>query len=82
MTVFSYIDDHPDTSQTDVVQDFATRQIGALEHQVHDNPSALSSKRPQIVTWPDVERSLIIWVHAMEDKGEHVTGLMLQGKLL
>ena len=70
MTVFAYIDEHPDTSQADVVQDFATRQTGALHftqstlsrklkeranlgHRVHDNPSALSSKRPADL-WMDL----------------------------
>ena len=97
MTVFAYIDEHPDTSQADVVQDFATRQTGALHftqstlsrklkgranlgHRVHDNPSALSSKRPRIVTRPDVEKSLVHWVRHMDGKGEHVSGPMLQEK--
>ena len=31
-------------------------------------------------TWPDVEKSLILWVHAMEGKGEHITEPMLQEK--
>ena len=70
MTVFAYIDEHPDTLQADVMQDFATRQTGALhftqstlsrklkgranlEHRVHDNPSALSSKRPADL-WMDL----------------------------
>ena len=30
MTVFTYIDEHPDTLQADVVQDFATQQTGGF----------------------------------------------------
>ena len=51
-----------------------------LEQRVHDNPSALSSKRPRIVTRPDVEKALVCWLHTMEDKKEHVTGPMLREK--
>lgn len=51
-----------------------------LEQRVHDNPSALSSKRARIVTRPDVEKALVCWFHAMEDKGEHFTGSMLREK--
>ena len=40
MTVFTYIDEHSDISQADVVQDFATRQTGAL----HFTQSTLSRK--------------------------------------
>ena len=51
-----------------------------LERRVHDNPSALSSKRPRIVTRPDVEKALVVWIRAMEDKGEHTSGPMLREK--
>ncbi|KIO06484.1 hypothetical protein M404DRAFT_484565 [Pisolithus tinctorius Marx 270] len=51
-----------------------------LEQRIDDHPSALSSKRPRIVTRPDVEKALIIWVRAMGDKGEYVTGTMLREK--
>ena len=97
LTVFAYIDEHPTTSQADVVQHFATKHTGALvftqstlsrklkthtnlEQRVHDNPSALSSKRPRIVTRPDVEKALVCWIRAMEDKQEHFTGPMLREK--
>ena len=97
MMVFTYVDEHPDALQADVVKHFATQRTGALqftqstlsrklktranlEQRVHDNPSALSSKRPRIVTQPDVEKSLVLWIRAMEDKGEHVSGPMLQEK--
>ncbi|KIK74169.1 hypothetical protein PAXRUDRAFT_176503 [Paxillus rubicundulus Ve08.2h10] len=52
----------------------------ALEARVNDNPNALSSKRPRIVTRPDVEQALILWVRQMENKGEMVSGPMLQEK--
>ncbi|KAI0070204.1 hypothetical protein K474DRAFT_1684004 [Panus rudis PR-1116 ss-1] len=44
------------------------------------NPSALSAKRVRVVTRPDVEKSLYLWVKHMEEKGEHVTGHMLVEK--
>ncbi|KIK80473.1 hypothetical protein PAXRUDRAFT_158593, partial [Paxillus rubicundulus Ve08.2h10] len=51
-----------------------------LEACVNDNPNALSSKHPRIVTRPDVERALILWVRQMENKGETVSGPMLREK--
>jgi hypothetical protein len=44
------------------------------------NPTALSSKRVQVVTRPDVEKALVYWVKHMEEKGEQVTGPMLVTK--
>ncbi|KAF9220388.1 DDE-domain-containing protein [Gyrodon lividus] len=52
----------------------------ALEVRVHDNPNAFSLKRPHIVTRPDIERALVLWVQQMENKGETVSGPMLQEK--
>jgi len=40
-------------------------------------PTALSSKRIWVVTRPDVEDALVLWVKHMEEKNEHVTGPML-----
>jgi hypothetical protein len=51
-----------------------------LEERVHSNPNALSSKRPRVVTRPDVERALVLWFQGMEKKGETITGPMLQTK--
>ena len=51
-----------------------------LEGRVNSHPNALSSKRVRVVTHPDVERTLILWVHHMESKGETVTGPMLREK--
>jgi len=48
-----------------------------LEERAEENPSALSSKRPRIVTCPDVDRALVLWFKSMEEKGETVTGPML-----
>ena len=44
------------------------------------NPSALSGKRVRIVTRPDVEKALVLWVKHMEEKLEHVTSAMLVTK--
>jgi len=51
-----------------------------LENRASSHPSALSSKRPRVVTRPDVERALILWVHHMESLGETVSGPMLRAK--
>ena len=51
-----------------------------MEARVHENPNALSSKRPRIVTRPDVEKALFLWFKHMEEKGETVSGPMLVTK--
>jgi len=56
------------------------KQWPDLEERVTFNPSALSSKRPRIVTRPDVERALVIWLRSMEEKQETVNGKMLVEK--
>jgi hypothetical protein len=56
------------------------KQQSSLEERVNSNPSALSSKHPRIVTRPDVERALVIWLRGMEEKRETVNGKMLAEK--
>ena len=56
------------------------KQRPNLESRVNSNPTALFSKRPHIVTRPDVERALVIWLRSMEEKREVVTGAMLAEK--
>jgi Tc5 transposase DNA-binding domain len=51
-----------------------------LEKRAASYPNALSSKRPWVVTCPDVERALVLWVHHMEERGEVVNGPMLWEK--
>jgi hypothetical protein len=51
-----------------------------MEARINDNPNALSAKRPRVVTRPDVERALVLWVRHMEHKGETVTSHMLREK--
>jgi hypothetical protein len=53
-----------------------------LQKHITSHPNALSLKRPRIVTRPDVERALILWVRHMEEKGETVNGPMLKAKRL
>jgi Tc5 transposase DNA-binding domain len=53
-----------------------------LERHVTSHLNALSSKRPCVVTRPDVERALVLWMRHMEEKGESVTGPMLKVKQL
>jgi hypothetical protein len=48
-----------------------------IRARVEENPSALSSKRPRIVTRPDVERALAKWVRSMNQRSEIVSGPML-----
>ena len=51
-----------------------------MEARVDSNPNALSSKRPRIVTRPDVDLALRLWVQRMQQKGETVNGAMLIAK--
>ena len=53
-----------------------------LEKCVTSHPNALSLKCPHVITRPDVERALILWVRHMEEKGETVNGPMLKAKWL
>jgi len=49
-----------------------------IEARVHSNPNALSSKRPRIVTRPEVDRALCLWVQHTEQKQEVVnTGMLV-----
>jgi hypothetical protein len=56
------------------------REHPKMEARINDNPNALSLKRPRIVTRPDVECALILWVKHMESRRETVTGPMLREK--
>ena len=51
-----------------------------LEACANEFPNALSSKRPRIVTRPDVDQALFLWVKHMEEKKETVNGPMLIAK--
>ena len=51
-----------------------------LEERAKSIPTALSSKRARVVTRPDVERALILWVRHMEEKKETVSGSILREK--
>ena len=51
-----------------------------LEKHVALYLNALSSKRARIVTRPDVERVLVLWVKHMEEKGETINSPMLKAK--
>ncbi|GJE99376.1 DDE-domain-containing protein [Phanerochaete sordida] len=44
------------------------------------HPTALSSKRARVVTRPNVERALVLWIKHMEAKNEQVNGHMLSVK--
>ena len=97
LTVFAYVDSHPSMGQAAIVQHFRTtkdalifnqstlsrklKKRSELEERVHANPNALSSKHPRVVTQPDVERALVLWVRHMEEKRETVNAAMLCKKL-
>jgi hypothetical protein len=51
------------------------RQRPDMEACVESHPNAMSSKRPRIVTSPDVDRALWLWVQQMNQKGEVVNGI-------
>jgi hypothetical protein len=51
-----------------------------LEARALSFPGALSSKKPRIVTRPDVELGLKLWFQGMMVKGNHVSGEMLKNK--
>jgi len=50
------------------------------QKKLASTPTALSAKRVRIVTRPDVEKALVMWVKHMEEKGETMTGPMLVAK--
>jgi hypothetical protein len=47
---------------------------------LESNPTALSTKRAQVVTRPDVEKALVLWVGHIEQKCETVTSPILEAK--
>ena len=51
-----------------------------LEACVNKFPNALSSKRPHIVTCPDVDQALFLWIKHMQAKKESVNSAMLVAK--
>jgi hypothetical protein len=51
-----------------------------MEERATSQPGALSLKRVRVVTRPDVDRALFLWVKHMEAKRESVTGPMMQEK--
>ena len=51
-----------------------------MEAWMHSNPNALSSKQPCIITRPDVDCALKLWVQYMEQKLEVFNASMLIAK--
>ncbi|CAA7270543.1 unnamed protein product [Cyclocybe aegerita] len=56
------------------------RNRADIEARSKSFANALSTKRVRVVTRPDVERALFLWVKHMEAKRETVTGAMLVAK--
>jgi hypothetical protein len=67
-------------TQATLSQKLKPNMRAELEARVSETPNALSSKRPHVVTRPDVEKALFLWVKHMEEKGESVNGPMLVAK--
>ena len=67
-------------SQSALSQDLSKKGCEEDQSQLAVNPTALSGKKAWILTRPDVERALFLWVKHMEEKLEHVTGAMLVAK--
>ncbi|KAF8237194.1 hypothetical protein L208DRAFT_1248851, partial [Tricholoma matsutake] len=84
MTVYAYIDNHPGTDGAFIfTQSTLSRKLKShpeFEKHVSSYPNGLASKCTGIVTRPDVERALILWVKHMEEKGETVNSPMLKEK--
>jgi hypothetical protein len=97
ITIYDWVDKHPDATQADAVKHFATRPRDALtfdqgslsrnlkkrkqrEAEVAANPAALSSKRARVVTRPDVDKALWMWVQDRMSKSRTVSGPELSEK--
>jgi len=65
-------------SQSALSRNFKKRH--ELDARSQSTPMALSSKRVRVVTRPDVERALVLWIRHIEEMGETYTGDMLQSK--
>ncbi|EGN97835.1 hypothetical protein SERLA73DRAFT_153113 [Serpula lacrymans var. lacrymans S7.3] len=80
-TVYTYIE--VDKSALLFNQSTLSRKLHKhpkMENCINNNPSALSSKRPCIVTNSEVECAIILWVKHLESKGDTITGAILQQK--
>ena len=64
-------------SQSALSQHLSKKGPEEDQSQLAANLTALSEKWAWIVTHPDVERALILWVNHMEEKLENVMGAML-----
>lgn len=67
-------------TQSALSRHLSTRGRKEDQQKLLSTPTALSSKRVRVVTRPDVEKALWLWVKHMEEKSEHVTGPMLVAK--
>jgi hypothetical protein len=56
------------------------RNHAELDEHSQSNPSALSAKRPCVVTQPNVEHALVLWINYMMEKGETINGPILHEK--
>ncbi|KAF9226059.1 hypothetical protein BS17DRAFT_684458, partial [Gyrodon lividus] len=81
LLVYAYIDAHPGALIfNQPTLSCKLRERPKMEAHANDNPNALSSKRPHVVTRPDVECALVLWVRDMEQKGKTISGSMLREK--
>lgn len=94
LDVIDFVKSHPDMTQEAVCVHFRSKgwklKQGTLsknlkrEDQLRQQALATSNgpntKRARIVTCPEVERALLLWFRAMEERGESPTGAMLVEK--
>jgi hypothetical protein len=67
-------------SQSALTRHLAKKGREEDQQRLLSNPTALSGKRAQVVTRPDVEKALVLWVKHIKEKWEHVTSAMLVAK--
>ncbi|KAF4616738.1 hypothetical protein D9613_008852 [Agrocybe pediades] len=67
-------------SQATLCRKLKPEMRSQLEKRTLETLNALSSKRPRVVTRPDVEKALFAWVKHMEAKSQTVNGPMLKEK--
>lgn len=96
LEVLDFCDAHPAMTQKEVEAHFRAKgwkvSQSMLSKKLKDKDSvraraqqtanALDSKRPRVVTCPEVERALVLWFQGMEARGEIVSGPMLVEKRL
>jgi len=94
VVVFDFVKAHPELQQDRVVEHFRAmgwkvsqsnlskklQQQDSVRAEMSKTATGVNAKRPRIVACPAIERALVIWLRALEARGELVTGIMLLAK--